>query len=647
MNTDLLSRTEPVAPVTTTTETPARRSTPWWWVAGLAACVLLAAVLRFWGAAAHSGVGNSYYAAAALSMSRDWGAFFTGGLDTETFVSIDKPAPWLWPSALLIKVFGVSWASMFLPSVLAGIASVLLVGLAVREGFGDRPGARAAGLLAAAGLAISPMNIVVDRNNAPDAIMLMWLLAAAWMTMRAVRRGRMLPLAMAGALAGLAFNAKYVQAYIVVPAMVAAWLIAAGLPFVRRLAGLGAMAVGGLVTSVAWPLAFALMPAGQRPWIAGTTDGSMLARLTGIVDVHVAPPTFPGNSQFALVNAFLTGEVFHAGPAGKSRLLTGVLADQISWWLPMAVFAGLIMAITPRPDGRRGAGGLVLWSGWALACWLVFSFMGGVLHPYYTSMMMPAIAALAASGLVTSWTLWRQGSLFGAATLATQIALVTGWSAWVLLSTRAIHPDWLAPLVITTGALAVAVLLVLRSRASAAVAALTAVAALAAPAVWAVRSLDQPLLGGNPLANQEGRYRPAVLPEPMAEGFMNQLEPKFDPGLVPYLQQNRGGTRWMAATLTALMAAPLIVASGGEPVMAIGGYDGRDPLPTPDEFREHVRNGDVRFVLAPPEGNGTNSFLQGPAVDTITWARSACRPVTEPGVNHPAGPVLLDCAPAS
>jgi 4-amino-4-deoxy-L-arabinose transferase-like glycosyltransferase len=619
----------------------------WWWPAGLAAVLVVAATLRVWDAAATSGVGNSYYAAAALSMSRDWDAFLTGALDTGVFVSLDKPAPWLWPSALLIKAFGLNWATLFLPSAVAGVLAVLVLALAVREGFGDGARARAAGLLAAAGLAVSPLNVAVDRNNNPDAIMLCALLVAAWLTLRAARRGALLPLAGAGAAVGVAFNAKYVQAYMVLVGLLLAWILGTAAPLRRRIAGL-AVAAGPLVAvSAVWPVTVALLPAAGRPWIAGTTDGTILTRLTSIVDIHLAPPLIPGGPMAPLVNAFLSGEVFHAGPAGKSRLLSGVLADQVSWWLPLAAVAALVVAVGGRALGTAAPhrAGLLLWVGWALPCWALFSFMSGVLHPYYTSMLGPAVAALAATGLVTSWALWREGSPYGLVALVTQTVLVTGWTVFVLAGTDAPHPGWLAAVVLGAGALATAGTVLARSpRARAGVAAAIAVAALAAPVVWSVATARQPLQGGNPLANQEGRYRPALLPDPVADAFMAQLEPRIDPRLVAHLVAEHDGERWAAATLTAMAASPLIIALDGGAVMALGGYDGRDPMPTPERFRESVRAGLVRFVVTPPTADGTTAFVDGPPVEVLRWARAACTPV-----DYGAGPAaadgsqLLDC----
>ncbi len=648
MSTGVLSR-GPSAPVLATVAS--RGAGPrWWWWAGLSAALLLAAVLRVWDGPATSGVGNSYYAAAALSMSQDWGAFFTGALDTELFVSLDKPPVWLWPSALLIKAFGMSWATLFLPSAVAGVLSVLVLALAVRDGFGAGTRARVAGLLSAIGLAVSPLNVAIDRNNNPDALMLFGLLLAAWLTLRAVRSGRLLPLVAAGALVGLAFNAKYVQAYMVLPGLVLAWMLVADTSVRRRLAGLGAAAASTLAVSAIWPVSIALLPAAQRPWIAGTVDGSMLTRLTSIVDIHLTPPLVPGGPAAFLINAFLSGEVFHAGPAGKSRLLSGVLADQVSWWLPLAAFAALVLAIGPLATGLRIAAGsgLVLWAGWLLSCWTVFSFMGGVLHPYYTSMLMPAVIALAASGLVVSWTHWRAGIPFGTATLVAQIALVSGWSVWVLVDTSAQRPDWLVPLVLAAGVLAAVLAAAVRPGAGTWVgpvtAVLVAIAVLTAPATWSVATARQELFGGNPLANQEDRYRPALLPPPVADGFMSQLDPEIDPSMVAHLIANKGESRWIAATLTAMAASPLILAADGEPVMALGGYDGRDPMPSLEFFRALVDSGAVRFVITPPAADGTTAFLQGPPITIVNWAGTACTPVDLGGGPTVSGAaVLLDC----
>ncbi|HEU4421856.1 MAG TPA: glycosyltransferase family 39 protein [Pilimelia sp.] len=626
MSSGTLSHDAPVSVDTKPARTPTGRDPRWW--LGLTACLGLAAVFRMWGAPDTSGTGNLYYTAAALSMSQDWTTFLTGGLDTSHFAAMDKPAVWLWPSALLIKAFGLNWATMFLPTAIAGTLSVLVLALAVREASGDTPTGRAAALLAALGLAISPMNVAIDRDNHPDAIMLLALLLAAWMAIRAVRRGALGPLLGAAALVGLAFNAKLLQAFIVLPAFALLWIVSGPGSIARRLAGL----VGGGVTlaaaSLAWPTLVTLFAA-ERPWISSSSDGTFAGRLLDIRDVHFSEsPTSPNPMAEKVLGALHTGEAFHAGPPGPGRLFSGALADQVSWWIPLAVLAAVVVGLGLRGRRRQdpAVGALVFWSAWAVCCWAVFSLMSGTLHPYYTSMMVPALAALCATGLVAAWTSWRRGEARGAWLLTAQVLVASVWAATVLANTTARKPASLAGLVLGLGALAVVALFISRRPTARVgwVAVLVAAAMLAAPLTWSVKTADQRLVAFNPLGNQDGREGLATLPQPLSDGFLIAMNPPIDPRMIAFLKQNQGEAKWIVAALSAIGSTPITVASNGAPVMTMGGYYGTDPNPTVPQFQALVRAGDIRFVLAPPPGS---SFVAGPAVDVTTWALRACKPI--------------------
>ena len=55
----------------------------------------------------------------------------------------------------------------------------------------------------------------------------------------------------------------------------------------------------------------------------------------------------------------------------------------------------------PRTDPLRAAA--VLWGGWLLVTGLVFSYMAGIIHPYYTVAIAPAVAALVGLGVTALW----------------------------------------------------------------------------------------------------------------------------------------------------------------------------------------------------------------------------------------------------
>ncbi len=58
-------------------------------------------------------------------------------------------------------------------------------------------------------------------------------------------------------------------------------------------------------------------------------------------------------------------------------------------------------AAGPAPTGRGRR--LLLWGGWLVVTGLVFSFAQGIIHPYYTVALAPAIGALVGIGAVTPW----------------------------------------------------------------------------------------------------------------------------------------------------------------------------------------------------------------------------------------------------
>ncbi len=61
------------------------------------------------------------------------------------------------------------------------------------------------------------------------------------------------------------------------------------------------------------------------------------------------------------------------------------------------------------------------------------------------------------------------------------------------------------------------------------------------------------------------------------------------------------GERWAAATVGATNAAGYQIASG-QPIMAMGGFNGSDPTPTLAEFQRYVRRGEIRYYLSGRSG---------------------------------------------
>lgn len=84
--------------------------------------------------------------------------------------------------------------------------------------------------------------------------------------------------------------------------------------------------------------------------------------------------------------------------------------------------------------------------------------------------------------------------------------------------------------------------------------------------------------------------------------------------LVKLLEKGASGYKWVAATVGSQEAAPLELATNGEAVMAIGGFNGTDPSPTLAEFKAMVAKGEIHYYL----GANSQSFGGGNSSSAIT-----------------------------
>ncbi|MBO0689663.1 MAG: glycosyltransferase family 39 protein, partial [Candidatus Dormibacteraeota bacterium] len=239
----------------------------------LAAVTVLAGVLDFW---ALRGYGNDYYAAAVRSMLQSWHNLFYASFDPAGFVSVDKPPVAFWIETLSAKVFGFSGLSVLAPSAVAGAVSVLVLGRTVMRTWGT-----ASGLVAALVLALTPVALVVNRSNNPDGILVLELVLAAWAGTRALESGRLRWVILTGVLMGLAFETKMLAAYLVLPGLAVAYLLAAPRSWPVRLGHVGLAGALTVVLSAAWLLAVDLTPASQRPWVGSSQDNSEISLATG------------------------------------------------------------------------------------------------------------------------------------------------------------------------------------------------------------------------------------------------------------------------------------------------------------------------------------------------------------------------------
>ncbi len=369
-----------------------------------------------------SGWANSFYAAAVQAGTKSWKAVFFGSSDAANFITVDKPPASLWVMDLSARLFGLNSWSILVPQALEGVAAVGLLYATVRRWFGP-----AAALLAGGILALTPVAVLMFRYNNPDALLVLVMVGAAWAVVRAVDDGRTAWLVLAGALIGVGFLTKMLQVLAVVPACGAVYLLAGPGRTRRRATQLGAGAVAMVVAGGWWVAVVEAIPAASRPYIGGSQDDSLLNLILGYNGVG----RLTGAEAGSVGGAVGTGGRW--GATGWTRLFSADMGTQISWLLPAALVLLAVIVWRTRRAGRRDRirASAVLWGGWLIVTGLLFSFSAGIIHPYYTVALAPAIAALVGAGVVDLWR--RRTTTIGArVALAGLIAVSVTWAVILL-----------------------------------------------------------------------------------------------------------------------------------------------------------------------------------------------------------------------
>src|SRR5438105_6796141 len=352
--------------------------------AGLAILLAGAALLFLWNLGA-SGWANAYYSAAAQAGSQSWLAMLFGSFDASNAITVDKTPASLWVMALSARIFGVNAWSILVPQALEGVAAVWLLYLIVRRRVGPM-----GGLLAGAILALTPVATLMFRFNNPDALLTLLLVAAAYATVRALDAASTRWLLLAGACIGFAFLAKMLQGFLVIPAFASVYLVAAPTTLWRRIWQVGAGALAVVVSAGWWIALVMLWPADAPPFIGGSQTNNIWDLILGY-------------NGFGRLTGDEVGRV-GGGPgpfsegAGWLRLFQGELASEVSWLLPAALIALVVLLSATRrsPRTSQTRAQVLLWGGWLIVTGLVFSLMQGIFHSYYAVALVPPIAALVA-----------------------------------------------------------------------------------------------------------------------------------------------------------------------------------------------------------------------------------------------------------
>ena len=561
----------------------------------MAALLAATAVLYLVGLS-RNGWANAFYAAAVQAGTKSWKAFFFGSFDAANFITVDKTPASLWVMEISARIFGLNSWSLLVP-----------------------------------------------------------------------------------------------QAFLVLPVFALVYLIAGPPRLGRRI---WQLLVGGAAVVVAagwWVAIVMLTPAADRPYVGGSTNDSILQLTFGYNGLG----RLTGNETGAVGPATRSTAAF-GGPAGLTRLFSSSMGGQASWLIPAALI-GLVALLwlsrrSPRTDRTRAAA--LIWGGWLALTGLVFSYMSGIIHPYYTIALASAIGALTGIAAVTLWRIRHR--MAARLTLTAMLAATAAW-AWVLLGRSPGWYPWLR-MVVVLAALGAAGLIILSGRAAGArragdprsagltpagrgrrfltagVVSLAAIAGLAGPLAYSSSTAATAYTGAIPVAGPAaagrlggigafggaGGARQGGLPR-SGEGRFPGGAGRFPGGsaagagagsasaggqpgagrfpsgapgrgltdggtgggglgrdthvsstLTKLLENGAAGYTWVAATVGAESAAPLQLASG-DPIMAIGGFNGTDPAPTLGQFEKLVSEHKIHYFVGQNQasfGGGTGDAAQ-------------------------------------
>ncbi len=262
----------------------------------------------------------------------------------------------------------------------------------------------------------------------------------------------------------------------------------------------------------------------------------------------------------------------------------------------------------------------MIWGGWFATHWVVFSFAQGIFHEYYTTVMGPAVAALAGIGAVALWEASSRGGWRGLL-LPGVILLTAAWQGSIVDH----YPDWklwLLPTLLGGAGLGSVGFVASRwlagrwesvpwARTSAGV----GLASLfVCPTLWSMTTVLAKGISMMPTADPTliGARRDGPASNmPFGPGGPMDLSPEETKRLVDFLKANRHDETILVAGLASMPIAPIII-DWGETAVALGGFMGGDPALSKDQFIKLVEDGRLRFFLSSPGPGGGGGPPSGP-----------------------------------
>lgn len=314
--------------------------------------------------------------------------------------------------------------------------------------------------------------------------------------------------------------------------------------------------------------------------------------------------------------------------AGLTRLFSkNSLSDQIVWFLPLALFGFIAGALREKLkfklDNKRKSS-LVLWITWLVPEFIYFSYTTGLFHPYYLTMMAPPAAAVSGIGITTMWEFYKEGKwkawllpIAFAIEGITHMIMLSYFSSNLSSVVRNIILVSLIACFATSAILALLNILTYIKRKNTIdfyndnmklkriLSVIATISILVTPFIGASAAITHSVNSSIPTGGLE------LLSNSDKGGFGGgRNNSNENSKLVNFLESNKTNEKYLLVVSSSQSADNMIIQTG-MPIMALGGFSGSDNILTLDQFKQMVKNGEVRYVLTGGMGgrDGSNEIM--------------------------------------
>jgi 4-amino-4-deoxy-L-arabinose transferase-like glycosyltransferase len=339
----------------------------------------------------------------------------------------------------------------------------------------------------------------------------------------------------------------------------------------------------------------------------------------------IAPPSYPQTGQGGgplpdTPDAVRNQRMNEVGNPGWTRFFEVPLAKEMSWFLPFALISIVLAVLDTQltlPVTSKVHKGILLWGGWLLTC-LVFFSLAEFFHAYYMVMLTPALGGCIALGVYMIWKWWTTKPWLAGSILLSSGMLTLAFQLY-LASQFKVSGDFLSVTITVfffgSGIALIGLLLQIQGQWWKCISLIAVLCSLMViPLTWSYLTVRT----DSPNVNLPQAYA-GVFDQHEAEPQIRAADIQL--AVLDYVLANNGSSKFLLAVPSAQVGAKYVLKTG-QPVLYMGGFNGRDEVVNANDLANLVGVGELEYVyydIHPKVGK----------LDIFQWLNSNCVAVPE------------------